>query len=174
VSPEFRSKYVWVERERRFLLAEPPDRGRVSGRVRIVDRYFPGTRLRLREMVDDGPGGSVVRKRTQKVPDARLITNIYLSDSEYELLSRLPGQALRKTRLRVPPLGVDVFDPPLSHLVLAEAEFSSEQELSGFVPPACVVAEVTDDERFTGGRLARTTTEELRSWLAEFGLPRLA
>jgi hypothetical protein len=32
------------------------------------------------------------------------------------------------------------------------------------------VAEVTSDERFTGGRLAVTRRPELLAWLAEFGL----
>lgn len=34
-------------------------------------------------------------------------------------------------------------------------------------PPA-TVAEVTDDERFTGGRLVRTAADELRALLAQF------
>jgi hypothetical protein len=39
-----------------------------------------------------------------------------------------------------------------------------------FVPPSYCVAEVTNDARFTGGRLAHTNRSELLAWLAEFGI----
>jgi hypothetical protein len=46
-------------------------------------------------------------------------------------------------------------------LVLAKAEFSTDEEAQPFVPPAECVAEVTDDDRFTGGRLVQTSRHEL-------------
>jgi CYTH domain-containing protein len=78
---------------------------------------------------------------------------------------------IRKTRHSVPSLGVDVFGPPLDGLVLAEVELDTEQELSAFESPAGALAEVTDDERFSGGRLACTTKEQLMTLLHEFGRP---
>lgn len=39
-----------------------------------------------------------------------------------------------------------------------------------FVSPAECVAEVTDDVRFTGGRLVQTPRQELLGWLAGYGL----
>lgn len=83
---------------------------------------------------------------------AGLITNIYLSAAEYDLLACLPGEVLTKTRVSVPPLGVDVFDPPLHGLVLAEAEFGSDELALSFPVPAGAVAEVTDDSRGTAAR----------------------
>ncbi len=70
----------------------------------------------------------------------------------------------------MPPLGVDVFDGPLQGLVLAEAEFTTDEETQSFIPPSECVAEVTDDARFTGGRLVETSRQELLGWLAEYGL----
>jgi CYTH domain-containing protein len=168
-------KYARLERERRFLMAAPPDPGAVVAVRRITDRYLPGTRLRLRrvERLDDGTREF---KLTQKVPvDAPgpvqgLITNTYLSPAEYGLLARLPALVLRKTRYSVPPLGVDVFETPLHGLVLAEAEFADDAEAAAFVVPSGVVAEVTDDRRFTGGELVRAGAEDLRAWLADYGL----
>jgi CYTH domain-containing protein len=75
-----------------------------------------------------------------------------------------------KTRLSVPPLGVDVFGPPLDGLVLAEAEFTGDEEAAAFTPPREAVAEVTDDPRFTDGRLVRATRGELLAGLGEFGI----
>jgi CYTH domain-containing protein len=167
-------KYSRVERERRFLLAGPPELSAVTGRRVITDRYLLGTRLRLRRA--EFPDGRCELKLTQKIAVARpgavqgLITNTYLSPAEYGTLASLPAALLSKTRLSVPPLGVDVFDGPLRGLVLAEAEFTADEEADSFTPPAACVAEVTDDPRFTGGRLVVTSREELLTWLKEFGL----
>jgi CYTH domain-containing protein len=167
-------KYARVERERRFLLAGPPAPSSVTVSRSITDRYLAGTRLRLRRA--DFPDGRREMKLTQKVPMDRpgatqgLITNTYLSTAEYDVLASLPARVLSKARLSVPPLGVDVFDAHLRGLVLAEAEFTTDEEARSFVPPAECVAEVTDDERFTGGRLVRTSRHELFGWLAEYGL----
>jgi hypothetical protein len=90
-----------------------------------------------------------------------LITNIYLSTAEYDLLASLPAAALSKTRLSIPPLSVDVFDPPLHGLVMADAEFSTDKEAHSFLPPQTAVAEVTDDPRFTGGSLVRARRHDL-------------
>ncbi|MFE2431445.1 hypothetical protein ACFXJ5_32495 [Streptomyces sp. NPDC059373] len=168
-------KYARVERERRFLLAGLPD-GTPSGAARsIVDRYVTGTRLRLRQITDEGTGAREY-KFTQKIPADRpgpvqgLITNTYLSRAEYDVLAALPAATLRKARHSLPPFGVDVFEPPLHGLVLAEAEFGTDAEMPAFTPGIEVVAEVTADPRFTGGRLARTSRGELLAWLAEFRL----
>jgi CYTH domain-containing protein len=169
-------KYARVERERRFLLAGPPPAAAVTARHRITDRYLPGTRLRLRR-IDDLDSGDCVFKFTQKVPASRpgyvqgLITNTYLSAAEYDLLATLPAAVLSKTRLSVPPLGVDVFGPPLDGLVMADVEFSTDDEAESFRPPPAAVAEVTDDSRFTGGSLVSAGRHDVLAWLAEYGLP---
>ncbi|MFE3204887.1 hypothetical protein [Embleya sp. NPDC059237] len=167
-------KYARIERERRFLLAAPPAPSDITDTWTIGDRYLVGTRLRLRCV--ERPDGGREFKLTQKVPVVRpgavqgLITNTYLSPAEYDLLASLPAGVLSKTRYRIPPVGVDVFDGPLRGLVLAEAEFADDEEARSFVPPPECVAEVTDDPRFTGGSLVEATRRELLRWLAEYGL----
>ena len=99
-----------------------------------------------------------------------LITTAYLSRAEYEVLARLPAEVLGKTRLSVGPLGIDVFDPPLDGLVMADAEFSTDEAAQAFRQPPEAVAEVTDDARFTGGSLVRTRRHDLLAWLAEYGI----
>ncbi|SHH84638.1 CYTH domain-containing protein [Streptomyces sp. 3214.6] len=168
-------KYARVERERRFLMAGPPAPSTVTVTRLIRDRYLEGTRLRLRR-TDYPDLGSREFKLTQKVPVDRpgavqgLTTNTCLSRAEYDLLASLPAAVLSKTRSSVPPLGVDVFEGRLEGLVLAEAEFDDDAEALAFVPPAECLAEVTDDVRFTGGRLVRASRRELSEWLAEYGL----
>lgn len=185
MSPEFdhpdappgkAGKYSLPERERRFLLRALPPGDPIASYV-IEDRYIEATRLRLRRMTPlDGTHRAlaVQRKLVQKVPAADgspgLITNLYLSEDEYARLAELPAAALRKTRLSIPPFGVDVFEGPLEGLILAEIEFATAEDEGAFEPSIPVVAEVTKDVRFTGGRLVLTTADELRRLLEEFGL----
>jgi CYTH domain-containing protein len=165
-------KYARSEHERRFLVATPPELAGAEV-LDIVDRYLVGTRLRLRVMTARA-GAEPVRKLTQKLPATEgapaLITTIYLSAAEHGVLASLPGAELYKARYRVPPLVVDVFAPPLAGLVLAEAEFETGEELARFERPEFAVAEVTGDERFTGGRLATASRAELAAALEEFGV----
>lgn len=166
-------KYARVERERRFLLAGPPAELPAAA-LHITDRYLVGTRMRLRrvERLDAEP----VFKLTQKIPAGRtgavqgLITNTYLSPAEYEVFAGLPARVLSKMRYSLPPLGVDVFGPPLHGLVLAEAEFESDTAARAFAVPSFAVAEVTDDPRFTGGSLVAATRADLLERLAGYGI----
>lgn len=103
-------------------------------------------------------------------PVCGLITSFYLSPAEYGVLAALPGTELVKTRLFFPPYAVDVFGPPHGGLVLAEVEGGSDADLAARPPPPGSLAEVTCDDRFTGGRLAVTPRAELLGWLAGFGL----
>ncbi len=166
-------KYARVERERRWLLREQPDPRTAIREVDITDAYLEGTRLRLRQVLDVGGDSPPVYKLTQKVSGsggAALVTNTYLSKTEYERLSQLGGHVLTKTRFSVPPFGVDVFAPPLDGLVLAEAEFESDETMQACEAPQQAVAEVTGDVRFTGGRLAMINRPQMLEALAALGL----
>jgi hypothetical protein len=168
-----RGTYARAERERRFLLAAPPAPEEVLATRRITDRYLTGTRLRLRHSQHLDTGESEL-KFTQKIPLGTpgpiqgWITNTYLSAGEYDLLATLPAVTLTKTRLSVPPLGIDVFEGELTGLIMAEAEFASDQEYEAFDPPPRCIHEITTDTRFTGGRLAVASRQELLAWLNEY------
>jgi CYTH domain-containing protein len=167
-------RYSRPERERRFLLAGLPDIA-VERTVCISDRYLVGTRLRLRKMVEmHGVSTNTYYKLTQKVPapdgGPGLLSTTYLNVDEFSLLATLPATALRKTRYSVPPFGIDAYDAPLGSLILAEVEFDDDAAMSAFEPPAWIVAEVTFDSRFTGGRFSTMQAGELAGLLAEFGV----
>jgi len=149
-------KYAVIERERRFLLGSLPE-GLAETR-QITDRYVTGTRLRLREVRQED--GSVIRKLGHKVrlavgPAEIACTNLYLEDAEWALLVALPARVLRKTRhlVRRDAVVVAVDQHEDGTLV---AEIDDHDQPSSFVPAWLdVVAEVSDDERWTGVRLAR-------------------
>lgn len=152
-------KYARIERERRFLVDALPDVEPTADR-QITDLYLDGTRMRLRLSV--AVDGTVIRKLTQKIPappDASpgvqgWITNTYLSQTEYDLFADVPGRWLRKRRRSIGEMGVDVFEGGLAGLILAEAEFTNDDDLLGFVPPGWCGREVTTDPAFRGGALA--------------------
>jgi hypothetical protein len=78
---------------------------------------------------------------------------------------QITDRYLTGTRLRL-----RLVDYRGSQAVLAEAEFTTDSQAPCFRPPACSLAEVIDDPRFTGGRLARTQRNELVAWLTEYGI----
>jgi len=167
-------KYARIEWERRFLLDRFPSQALATRVRRIEDRYIEGTTLRLRRQSDDA--GQIAFKLTQKLGDkaagARqgFITTIYLTGAEFGVLANLPAKVLTKSRHSVPPFGIDVFDGVLTGLVLAEAEFHSAVEAARLALPSYIGPEVSDDPRFTGGRLVAVSEEELKDWLAQYGI----
>jgi CYTH domain-containing protein len=55
-------------------------------------------------------------------------------------------------------------------LVLAEVSFETDAELDQFAKPPFVLADVTNEELFTGGRLCQMTFSEIRTEIANRGL----
>jgi len=149
-------KYAVVERERRYIVASLPDCV-VSTRA-IVDRYLTGTRLRLRE-VREGDG-VVIRKLGHKVrltegPGEVACTNFYLNDAEWAVLAALPARTLRKKRHLVARDGWRVAIDEHEDGTLV-AEIDDHDNPSAPIPEWLdVVIDVTDDEAWTGGELAR-------------------
>jgi CYTH domain-containing protein len=149
-------KYAVVERERRYLLASLPDV--VTSTKEIVDRYVIGTRMRLRE-VHEGDG-TVIRKLGHKVrltegPEEVACTNFYLDDEEWAVLAALPARTLRKRRhvVVVDEWLVAIDEHEDGTLV---AEIDDRDESSDLLPDWLdVVRDVTHDETWTGGGLAR-------------------
>ncbi len=167
-------KYARIERERRFLLAQFPGNATIVRHRRITDHYIEGTTLRLRAQIYDD--GLTTFKLTQKIPGRGtgakqgFITSIHLTQDEFYVLAQLPASKLTKTRFTVPPFGIDVFDGRLEGLILAEAEFAFAAAADALTVPPFVAAEVSADDRFTGGQLVRASREDIQSWLSEYGI----
>jgi CYTH domain-containing protein len=152
-------KYAWIERERRWLCAAVP-MDRVVRSEAITDLYVTGTRLRLREATPlaGGPPQRRLGRKADVDAHTRLLTSIYLSSEEFRLLSSLPGRTLRKTRHHIGlvsgvEVSVDEFEGDLAGLVLAEAEFDDAAAMAAYPSPDFAVREVTEDTRYSGGRL---------------------
>jgi CYTH domain-containing protein len=179
ITPE--SKYARIERERRYLLQDlPAGMTRADYHLQITDNYLTGSRLRLRKVRDPRTNKWVV-KFTQKFPIApndlarTVITNTYLDAVEAETLSAIfNSNEIRKNRYYYDyesrRFSIDMFLGDLFGLVLAEISFDSDEELANFAKPPFALADVTDNELFTGGRLSQLTFTELRHEIIDQGL----
>jgi CYTH domain-containing protein len=166
------SKYARVERERRYLLQDLPEGlTRASPHVQITDNYLTGTRLRLRKVRDPLTNKWIV-KLTQKFapePDdfsRTIITNIYLNALEVETLGISDANEIRKNRypfvFEGRPFSVDMFLGDLFGLVLAEVSFETDEELNNYPQPPFAIADVTNNELFTGGKLCEISFADIR------------
>ncbi len=170
-------KYACLEVECRYLLNRVPD-GLLDGANGwlITDRYFPNTRLRLRHM-QSLSGGEHIYKLTQKYRSETqtayetTITNVYLTEAEYNHFEVLEARILRKKRYPYSPpdfsLSIDVFEGRHQGLILAEIEVEQKAGVNGLVLPSFVLKDVTEDPFFTGGTLVTMTDERFRQGLSQ-------
>jgi CYTH domain-containing protein len=178
VIPE--SKYARVERERRYLLRDlPKGLTRADHHLQITDNYITGTRLRIRKVRDPKTNKWVVKFTQKFAPNTHdfsrtIITNTYLSAIEAEALSMFAANEIRKNRYKFEFEGrtfsIDMFIGDLFGLVLAETGFESDDEMDNLPLPSFALADVTNYELFTGGRLSELTFAEVQSEVERSGL----
>lgn len=168
-------KYAQIENERRFLVDRCPDLSQHDYRT-IEDLYVTGGRLRARAITFSDarpPAFKFCKKYPSASTTSQPIVNIYLTAEEYELLSQLPGNRVRKRRYRREFEGmvysIDVFEGALSGLILSEVEAGSAETLMALAPPPWSSLEITDDTFFHGGTLAGIGAVELQAKISSLG-----
>jgi CYTH domain-containing protein len=170
-------KYACLEVESRYLLNKvPEDLLPNMNSWLITDRYFPNTRLRLRHMKSLARNEDVYKLTQKYRTEAQnayetTITNIYLTEAEYNLLEALEAKILKKKRypytIQNYSLSIDVFEGRHQGLILAEMELVNKGEADALVLPSFVLRDVTDDPFFTGGNLIAMTDEEFKQGLLQ-------
>jgi CYTH domain-containing protein len=173
------SKYARVERERRYLLPDLPEGlSRADHHSQITDNYLTGTRLRIRKVRDPKTNKWVVKFTQKFAPDPAdlsrtIITNVYLNPIEAEMLAIFEANEIRKNRYRFEfadrQFSVDMFLGDLFGLVLAEVSFETDEEMDNFPTPPFAIADVTNNELFTGGKLSESNFEEIRAEIKRSG-----
>lgn len=174
------SKYARVERERRYLLQDLPEgMSRADPHVQVTDNYITGTRLRLRKVRDPKTNKWTVKFTQKFAPDANdlsrtIITNTYLNALEAETLAMFDANEIRKNRYPFEYQGrgfsIDMFLGDLFGLVLAEVSFETDEDLESFPQPPFAIADVTNHELFTGGKLSQLRFEDIREEILKQGL----
>jgi len=176
------SKYARVERERCYLLQDLPEGlTRADPHLQITDNYITGTRLRIRKVRDPRTNKWTVKFTQKFAPNPAdfsrtIITNIYLNALEAETLAVFDANEIRKNRYSFDFEGrkfsVDMFLGDMFGLVLAEVSFENDDELDSFSKPAFAVADVTNNELFTGGKLCELTFADIREEIVSSGMAR--
>jgi adenylate cyclase len=148
-----------MEIERKFLLTAFPPELSDSPSTAIEQGYL---------VIGEGGAEARVRRRdgrctlTVKAGKgvSRAETEIALGADQFEALwPATAGRRVEKTRHEVPLSGgllaeVDVYAGALEGLVVAEVEFTDLATADGFVAPAWLGAEITDDDGYKNRRLA--------------------
>lgn len=173
VTESYESRYERTERERRFLLRElPPGLKMNDPHKQITDNYITNTRLRLRKIRLPATNEWTLKLTQKYAPDPAdfsrtLITSIYLTEEEYEVLSVFEGNEIRKNRYPYEHegrrYGVDVFLGALFGLILAETDFETDEEMESFTKPPFAFMDATNDPFFTGGNLVNHSFVDLKS-----------
>ena len=174
------SKYARIERERRYLLQDLPEGlSRADHHLQITDNYITGTRLRIRKVRDPKTNKWVVKFTQKFAPDPRdlsrtIITSTYLNATEAEVLSVFAANEIRKNRYYFEyedrKFSIDMFIGDLFGLVLAETSFETDEDLEAFSVPPFALADVTQNELFTGGKLSEMRFEDVRDAIQQSGI----
>ena len=97
---------------------------------------------------------------------AREEYNLPLDEASYQhLLTKIDGRLIRKKRYMIPlndslTIELDVFEGDLAPLLLAEVEFSSQEEAESYCPPDWFGEDVTFSVRYHNSTLSRGLTEK--------------
>ena len=145
-----------VERERKFLVADPPPLPAHGTTLRqgylAIDRSVS---VRVREA--DGEGCTLTLKAGRGAVRTELEWSI-TADEFAAAWEHTHDRRIHKTRYRLPlpdhVAEIDVFHDGLSGLVCAEVEFGDDESLADFEPPSWFGTEVTDDVAYTNASLA--------------------
>ncbi len=87
--------------------------------------------------------------------------NLPLTFESYEhLKKKADGNIIRKKRYHIPlpdelTIELDLFDPPFEGLILAEVEFTSEEQAHAFLPPEWFGEEVTWSTEYHNSTLSQ-------------------
>ena len=174
------SKYAHIERERRYLLQDLPEGlNRADHHLQITDNYLTGTRLRIRKVRDPKTNKWVVKFTQKFAPNENdlsrtMITNLYLNATEAEILSIFEANEIRKNRyyfdFATRRYSIDMFIGDLFGLVLAETSFETDEELENFQMPPFALADVTNNEIFSGGKLSELTFADVKNEILQSAL----
>lgn len=154
------NKYARIENERRFLLSltnEELIAMNLPKRV-ILDNYIIGTNLRLREVDNEGQKVYKLTKKTPLSSGREEITTIYLSQEEYQLLSKMHAMVIYKVRFIMTYnqliIGIDCYSSGEDELWVGEVEFETVEQMDAFVMPIPYQMEITGKDDSSGLALA--------------------
>ncbi len=146
-------KYSLPEIERRWLVDPALLKPLGVPAAHILDRYIKDGNLRLRRLATPT---ETLYKLCKKYPSNgawQNITNLYLDQTEYEMLLSIPAIVINKTRFKTHGGAVDVYGNDA--LFIFEKEFLQAEDAVSYLPPNFTTREVTGDRENSGYALAQ-------------------
>jgi len=130
-------------------------------RIEVTDKYFPGTRTRLRKMFDTETKETkykLTKKYGKITQQTESLTTLYLSKFEYDFFNQQAGYILIKNIHQFPFSGniflIEGFIKPEVDFILMEVEASSEKIINELEVPDFVINDVTNEKGYEGYNIA--------------------
>ncbi|MFI3214546.1 MAG: CYTH domain-containing protein [Eubacteriales bacterium] len=144
-----------MEIERKFTIKELPDLSRYP--YHIMEQAYLNVAPVVRVRKEDDTyyltykGSGMLSREEYNLPLDK--------DSYYHLLEKADGTVISKKRYLIPyqeyTIELDVFDAPFAPLILAEVEFSSEEEAHTFLQPDWFLKDVTFEKEYHNSNMSR-------------------
>ncbi len=146
-----------MEIERKFLIKKLPD-NLTSYKARKIEQAYLCTDPVVRVRRDNDVYYLTYKSKGMIVREEY---NLPLTKEAYgHLLAKADGNIITKTRYEIPEkdnltIELDVFEGKFDGLLLAEVEFSSEEEALGYIPPEWFGEDVSNSTKYHNSTLSR-------------------
>lgn len=146
-----------MEIERKFLIKKLPD-NLTSYKARKIEQAYLCTDPVVRVRRDNDDYYLTYKSRGMIVREEY---NLPLTKEAYgHLLAKVDGNIITKTRYEIPEkdnltIELDVFEGKFDGLLLAEVEFTSEEEALGYIPPEWFGEDVSNSTKYHNSTLSR-------------------
>lgn len=146
-----------MEIERKFLIRKLPD-NLTSYKARKIEQAYLCTDPVVRVRRDNDVYYLTYKSKGMIVREEY---NLPLTKEAYgHLLAKADGNIITKTRYEIPEkdnltIELDVFEGKFDGLLLAEVEFSSEEEALGYIPPEWFGEDVSNSTKYHNSTLSR-------------------
>lgn len=156
-------KYGKYEYERTYLLESNFLRDKkIKGIKKIRDKYIKGTRLRLREVIENKETKYKLTQKERLRPAKQgvlKINTLYLTKAEFDKINILEGFEIEKERFMIQidqiRIGIDRIKLNKKSLFIAEVEFDTELEMNAFSMPLNNIVEITGEQKYSGYEIAK-------------------
>ncbi len=147
-----------MEIERKFLINTLPDNIE-SYPFHLIEQAYLCTEPVIRVRKEDDTYYMTYKSKGFMVREEY---NLPLTHAAYESLkAKADGNIISKKRILIPydiyTIELDIFDTPFAPLILAEVEFSTEEEANSFHPPAWFKEDVTHSTAYHNSTMSRQT-----------------
>lgn len=148
-----------MEIERKFFIENIPDTLNLSKcRKRTIEQAYLCTEPVVRVRRDDDDYYLTYKGKGMMVREEY---NLPLNRESYEhLLSKADGKIISKKRYEIPDgdftIELDMFEKDYDGLIMAEVEFSTEEEAMKYIKPAWFGEEVTNNPKYHNSNMSKS------------------